>query len=81
MLFVVSRIAIAYFRSEKIPDQYHKKLPQRMTILVWYNRLVETGCVSESEPGQVRICVADETIENVRQTFVVRSPRICVSSR
>jgi CRISPR/Cas system-associated protein Csm6 len=46
-----------------------------MTILAWYNQFVETGCVSHREPGQDRSRVADETIENMRQTFVVRSPR------
>ena len=45
-----------------------------MTILAWYNRFVENGCVSHRQPGQGRPCVADETIENVQQTFV-RSPR------
>ena len=74
MVFVVSRFAIAHLRSEKNQDQVLQKSPQRMPILAWYNRFVETGCVSHKEPGQSRPCVADETIENVRQAFV-RSPR------
>ena len=68
VLFVISRIAIAYFRSEKIQGQVSKTSPQRMTILAWYNRFVEIGCVSHREPGQGRPCVAEETIENVQQT-------------
>jgi hypothetical protein len=39
------------------------------------NRIVETGRVSHREPDQGRPCVADATTENVRQTFVFRSPR------
>ena len=75
MVFVVSRIAIAHLRSEKNQDQQVlQKSPQRMPNLAWYNRFVETGCVSHREPGQSRPCVADETIANVRQAFV-RSPR------
>ena len=74
MLFVVSRIAIAHLRSEKIQAQVLQKSPQRTPILAWYNRFVETGCVSHRKPGQSRHRVTDETIENVRQTFV-RSPR------
>jgi len=46
-----------------------------MTILAWCNRFVETGCLPHMEPDQTRPCVADETIENVQQTFIVRSPR------
>ena len=61
MLFVVSRIEIAHFRSEKIQDQVSQK-----NEINWL-------CISQ-DPGQGRPCVADETIENVRQSFV-RSPR------
>jgi len=43
MLYVVSRIAIVHFRSEKIQDQVSQKTPQRKTILARYNRFVETG--------------------------------------
>jgi hypothetical protein len=62
------------FRSDKIQNKVLQKSPQRTPILAWYNRFAETGCVSHTEPGQSRPCVANETIENVRQTFV-RSPR------
>ena len=75
MLSVVSRIAIVHFRSEKIQDQVSQKSPQRNTILPRYNRFLETGCVSHREPGQGPSCVADETTENVRQTFAVRRLR------
>ena len=75
MLFVVSRIAIVHFRSEKIQDQVSQKSPQRKTILARYNWFLENGCVSHRGPGQCRSCVADETIKNVPQIFVVRSPR------
>ena len=75
MLSVVSRIAIVRFCSEKIQDQVSQKSPQRKTILARYNRFLEIGCVSDREPGQGPSCVADETTENVRQTFIVRSPR------
>ena len=46
-----------------------------MAILPWYNRFVESGCVSHRQPSQGRPCVPDGTTENGRQTFVVRSPR------
>ena len=59
----------------KFRTKYHKKSPQRMAILPWYNRFVEIGCDSRREPGQGRPCFAEETTENGRQTFVVRNPR------
>ena len=58
----------------KFKTKYHKKSPQRITILEWWNRFLETGLASHRQPGQGRPYIADETIENVRQTFV-RSPR------
>ena len=63
------------FTNRKRMTKYHKKNYPKMTILGCYNRLVETGCVSHREQVQSRTCVADETTENVRQTFVVRSSR------
>ena len=75
VLFVVLRIAIVHFLLEKIQDQVSQKSPQRKAILARYNRFVETDCVSHREPGQGQSCVADETIENVLQTFFFRNPR------
>jgi len=63
------------FTNRNRMTKYHKKIIPKMSILAWYNRLVETGCVSHREPGQGRPCSADETTENVRLTLVVRSPR------
>jgi len=80
VLFVVSRTAIAHFLSEKIQDHVSRKTtptpppPQRMAILALYNRFVKSVCVSQMHPGAGRLCVEDETIENVRQTFA-RRPR------
>ena len=31
----------------KFSTKCHKKSPQRMAVLVWYSRFVETGCVSD----------------------------------
>ena len=45
-----------------------------MTILAWYNRLVEIGCVYHREPVQDRPYVADETTEYAAD-LIVRSPR------
>jgi hypothetical protein len=45
-----------------------------MTIVPWYNRFVETCCVSHSRHARVDLVFWIETIENVRQIFV-RSPR------
>jgi hypothetical protein len=45
-----------------------------MTIVVWYNRFIETCCVSHSSHARVGLVFQIETTENVRQTFV-RSPR------
>ena len=77
VLFAVSRIAIAYFRSEKIQDKVSQKHHPKNDYfsVVQYNQFDETGCVSRRDPGQGRPCVAEETMENVRHTFVFHSLR------
>jgi hypothetical protein len=53
----------------KFRTKYHKKSPQIIIVTAWYNQFIETGCVSNKEPGQGRPCVADEMIENAPRTL------------
>jgi hypothetical protein len=75
VLFWVQRIAIVHFCSDTIQDQVSQKSLQRKIILARSNRFLRTGCKSYRKPGQGGSCVADETIKNVPNNFVVSSPR------
>jgi hypothetical protein len=54
----------------KFCTQCHKEPPSRPIIYSWHRKFVETGCSVRHAKSPDHPCVSDDTVEQLRESFV-----------